>query len=247
MPKITNDIEYILVTTSRAIAIHRRLRSRVDFQKQDRAHALYLLGGGCLTNVVIACEHYARGHQNHVMQTVRFVFETRALAAFFVGVKDDDRRLKAWFEGKIVKAPSKPGRRGNAPVPLGPPPEDPEKFAVWLAKAKAQSDDVHRALYDEYSKSQHSTIDAVRFNMHSQTHEFDYNCGVLAMLPLRNMDLEASLLVPSLQTVWTTSKLGLLTDEEFRAVREMIRNTELRAHGWSSLSAALQPPQAQKV
>ena len=235
MAVITNDIEYVLATARRAIAVHGDLRQRVDFRKHDRAHAVYLLQGGCLTNVVVACDHYSRGHQNHVMQTIRFVFEARALTVFFADVRDDDRRLRAWFEGKIVKAPSKPGRWTSTPSPLGIPPKEPKELEAWKTKAMAQFDDACKTIYDEYSKSQHPTIDAVRFNQHQGTHEFNYDCSALTMRPLVNLDLETGLLIPALQALWCGLKLQLLSRAESEAIRELIRNTEIRARGWSVL------------
>ena len=105
-----NDVNYVTAVLDELAMLHTKLRRRVDFSQQSRQHAIYLIQGGCLTNAYIGVDCYERGYQNHVMQTVRFLFESRALADFLSKMSDSDRRLKAWFEGSIVKVEFGKGR-----------------------------------------------------------------------------------------------------------------------------------------
>jgi hypothetical protein len=161
------------------------------------------------------------------MQTVRFLFESRALADFLSKMSDSDRRLKAWFEGSIVTVEFGKGRAPKLEL-LGPRPQDRAALLGWMGTAQ-------KTLYAEYSKSQHPTIDAVRFNSDGVTHEFNYDCSELAGQPIRNMPLEQGLLMPSLQVVWGHHSLLPLTKEEFETLREAVRQTEIRHAGKSGL------------
>ena len=228
-----NDVNYVKAVLDELAMLHAKLRRRVDFSQQNRQHAIYLIQGGCLTNAYIGVDCYERGYQNHVMQTVRFLFESRALADFLSKMSDTDRRLKAWFEGSIVKVEFGKGRAPKLEL-LGPRPEDRADLPEWMGAAQ-------KTLYAEYSKSQHPTIDALRFNSDGVTHEFNYDCSALAQQPIRNMPIEQGLLMPTLQVIWGHHRLVPLTKVEFESLREAIRQTEIRHAGKSSLPPRLHP------
>ncbi len=225
----TSDVSYVKSVLAELARLHTRLRRRVSFSHQNRQHAIYLLQGGCITNAHIGVDLFQKGYQNHVMQTVRFLFESRALADFFSRMNDSDRRPQAWFEGSIIKVDFGKGRAAKLEL-LGPKPEDHVALPDWMQA-------VQKGLYAEYSKSQHPTIDAVRFNSDGVNHEFTYDCAELAGQLIRNMPLEQGLLMPTLQVLWFHYRLVPLTKEEFEGLREMIRETEIKHASKSSLPA----------
>ncbi len=94
-------------------------------------------------------------------------------------------------------------------------------------------DEIQKTLWVEYSKSQHPTFGAVRFNARQSTYEFAYDCVPLAGQPLTNVTLEGYLLMPTLQVMWMPAEMMPVTSDEFEVMRAMVRETEIRLHGRS--------------
>ncbi len=124
----SNDVTYVVSVIERLVIFHRQWRERLNFAHENRQHATYLVQGGCLTNTLIGLHLYELGYQNHVIQTIRFLFESRVLVQLFMRIKDDGRRLRAWFEDNPIGGLFGPGRAQKPKKSdlMRFPPEDPE-------------------------------------------------------------------------------------------------------------------------
>ena len=216
-------LDFLETVVEKAAGVHRQIRSTIDFSKKDKPHAFYLIQGSCVTNAFISINLARQGYQNLVFQLTRFIRESLALMEYFNTLPNNDNILSSWFDGKIISAPMAPKYPPKKP--------DPKMEARIKTKAKLtgqpietvrRMEEITRMLYDEFSKSQHVTIEAVRYNMDRYTQEFDYLCRGLQYRRYENFTLGEFIVIPTLQCIILYPKITPVSPENRRLLRKLI-------------------------
>lgn len=216
-------LKFLKKVLEKAAEVHRQIRHSIDFLRRDKAHAFYLVQGSCITNAFVSIELARWGYQNLVFQLTRFVRESMALMEYFETLPENSPILREWFEGKIISAPMAPKY----------PPKKPDPKIEERLKRKAElsgqsletvrrTEEVTRILYDEFSKSQHVTLSAVRYNVYRNTHEFDYLCKSLQYRGYENFTLGEFIVIPTLQCIILFPEITPVFPENRKLLRKLI-------------------------
>lgn len=216
-------LDFLETVVEKAAQVHRQIGSIINFSKRDKPHAFYLIQGGCTTNAFICIELARWGYQNLVFQLTRFIRESLALMEYFSTLPNNDNILSSWFDGEIISAPMAPKYPPKKP--------DPKIEARIKTKAKLtgqsietvrRMEQITRMLYNEFSKSQHVTIDAVRYNMDRYTQEFDYLCKGLQYRGYENFTLGEFIVIPTLQCIILYPKITPVSPANRKLLRKLI-------------------------
>jgi len=225
-PGYLDSLETVL---KKAAGVHRQVKLTIDFSKKDKPHAFYLIQGGCITNAFISIELARRGYQNLVFQLTRFIRESMALMEYFETLPENSPILRDWFEDKIISAPMAPKY----------PPKKPDPKIEERLKRKAELsgqsletvrrvEQVTRMLYDEFSKSQHVTLKAVKYNVYRDTHEFDYLSKALQYRGYENFTLGEFIVIPTIQCLILFPEVTPVSLESRKLLRKLIDDVHNR-------------------
>lgn len=144
--------------------LHARNYSLADFAVKDRKHAIYLLQGAAITSAINGQQ--LLGRFGMFGREWRYIAEVSYLIEYLDELEDNDRRVKAWFRGEVIKrVPVKNQidstlRQAQSPLGAG-------FFKMY--------DDEHRAMTNELSKFAHATMSSTLPNVYKATCRFDYD------------------------------------------------------------------------
>lgn len=194
-----------------AISVHKNIYQQIEFDKEDKKHAIYLLQGAVITSVYSALVFNIKGYLNPVAQQKRMIDEMVQLIMFFNEIKDDNRHLRAWFKGRIVERPK--GRGDYLTI------EDRAKKYNLKPEHIRQLDKASKKLVDIVSLYSHPSIESVRVNVFKSTNTFDYAQKQTHERALSPKVFGEMYLAPLLQAFLIPLETVKLTKEEFINLR----------------------------
>lgn len=200
-------------------AVHTNLRLQIDFNLQNKRHAIYLLQGGILTAISTALELNARGYQVPRAQQKRMIDEIIDLIMFFDEVEEDSRQLRAWFGGRIIERTL--GNQGNLTV------ED-RAIRANLSPAQIRTlDNMRQRANQIMSQYMHPSIEAIRANCFRRTHIFDYNHDHTgSQHRISANEFGFLYLVPGLHALLLPARTLPLSEEDFHKLRDYDREIQ---------------------
>lgn len=199
--------------------VHTNLRLQIDFNLQNKRHAIYLLQGGILTAISTALELNARGYLVPRAQQKRMIDEIIDLIMFFDEGEENSRQLRAWFGGRIVERV--PENQGNLTV------EDRAVRANLSPDQIRTLENMRQRANQIMSQYMHPSIEAIRANCFRRTHIFDYNhehTGLQHRISAN--DFAFLYLVPGLHTLLLPARTLPLSEEDFHRLRSYDREIQ---------------------
>lgn len=194
-----------------AIQVHLSLRKQVDFDLEDKKHAIYLLQGGALTALTSAMEFNLRGYMIPRAQQKRMIDEIVDLITFFDEINDDARQIKAWFKGQVVER--EPGNKGNLTI-------EERASRYYFSHDQVQFiDKLKKQINEVMSKFMHPTIDAVRANAYRRTNIFDYYHSNTKSKSMSPEDFGNLYIVPVIHAILIPIRILRLTETQFNQLR----------------------------
>lgn len=203
----TMNLHLIIKIISYLKDVHYFLHEKVDFSKQDKTHAIYLIQGGIITSLCSAFIFNQRGMVVSTMQLKRLIGEALDLLLFFDEIQDNSRQMKTWFEGEVVER--KPGNSGNLTI---------EQRAVDSGldvKGIKTLDNLRKKLNDALSKYCHPTINTMRANVYKRDNTFDYDHLNTIKAQINSKDFSDFFVVPAINALLITkNNFSLLSKDQ---------------------------------
>lgn len=191
--------------------VHSGLRNQVDFNLEDKKHAMYLLQGGILTAITTALRFNNEGLLAPRAQQKRMIDEIIDLITFFDEVNENSRQLRAWFSGKVVERTT--GNKGNLTA-------QERATRVNLTPAQVRYlDELRKKSNLIMSQYMHPTIEVVRANVFRKTHLFDYNHRYTSSLAIFAKDFGNLYVVPGLHALLLPARVLTLSESDFHRLR----------------------------
>lgn len=203
-----------------AASVHQSLIPRVNFEKNDKKHAIYLIQGGVLTTAFTALKFNLDNYYAQTSQQKRLIDEAIDLIWFLDEDTNEEqsRQLKAWFNGKIVER--EPGNSGNLTM------EDRAKINLLTKEQIQHIHSLQKQLNNITSKMVHPTITAMRANSSKSSHIFDYDNLLSKELPFNSKDFGNMFVIPALYSLLIPVRHLLLPKKDFDQLRSFVSEIE---------------------
>lgn len=199
---------YLYNVLLRSLEIHSQQSKMIDFSVNDKKHAIYLLQGGAMTSVASAYKFFRTGMYVPCAQQKRMLDEILNLIMFFDENEENDRQLRAWFDGRVIER--QPGNAGNLSI------EERAKRYYILPEQVKTLDELMERMNAEMSKYMHPTINAIRSNMSKSKHLFDYHHTYTYRQPsMSPYDFGVLYMVPAINTLLVPIRNLLLPQNYF--------------------------------
>lgn len=218
--KTTEDYDFLEEALKTGFKVHSEVLKRVDLTRQDRPHAIYLLQGSALTNAYASIQFGRQGFLNAVFQVTRFVKETIELMDYIASLEDRDRHISAWFRDEVISVPRSQNDRRTE--------EQIEKLSGLFnipVESVTRYKEGQKVMWEEFSKSTHPTLGAVRYNMTTTGH-VDYTSGALANDAMQDFTIGSFVVIPVLGSLLLHAKIVPYTRAEFDLVRPLVDEVE---------------------
>jgi hypothetical protein len=149
---------------SRLIELHKLNQNMVNFENEDRKHAIYLLQGATITSAI-----NIRNINNQVGmigREWRYASEATYTIEYLDELEDDSRLLNGWFRrnGTINRKPK--GGRIDSSKRQEKSKLDPTYFE--------QIDNLHKVIFNQLSQFAHASYKSTQGNVTVSTRSFDY-------------------------------------------------------------------------
>ena len=187
------------------------IRSQVDYKKNDKKHAIYLLQGGVLTAATNAFEFNSKGLLAPRAQQKRMIDEIVALIFFFDELSDHARQVKAWFNGSIVERSQ--GNKGNLTSD-----ERASRYSL-TAEQIQRMDSLRKQSNQIMSLYMHPTIEVIRSNVFKDSNVFDYDHERTYTHVIEPATFGNLYVTPALHSLLTPIRVLHLGQEEFANIR----------------------------
>ncbi|MDO8269981.1 MAG: hypothetical protein Q7T54_04915 [Candidatus Levybacteria bacterium] len=198
--------------------IHISSISRIDFDKEDKKHAIYLLQGGVLTAVSNAFQFNLNGFYVPTTQQKRLIDEAIDLIWFFDENLKKQRQLRAWFAGRIVERV--PGNEGNLTL------KQRAEINLLDIDRIQKMDDLQKTINHIVSEVMHPTIKAMRANSSKRTHLFDYDNLTPKKPQYSPENFGNMFVVPSLFSLLIPIRHLQVNNAQFDILRSYVRDIE---------------------
>lgn len=201
-----------------AIQVHLSLHKQVNFDLEDKKHAIYLLQGGALTALASAMEFNLRGYLIPRAQQKRMVDEIVDLITFFEETSDNARQIKAWFKGRVVER--EPGNQGNLTT------EERAELYFFSPEQVLAMDKLKKQINEVMSNYMHPTIEAIRANAYRRTNIFDYYHRNTQSKSIDPVDFGNLYVVPVIHAILIPVRVLKLAEEQFNQLRSYDREIQ---------------------
>ncbi len=201
-----------------AVQVHISLRQQVDFNLEDKKHAIFLLQGGALTALATAMEFNQIGYMVPRAQQKRMIDEIVDVINFFDEIDDDARQIKAWFKGKVVER--EPGNKGNLT-------EEERATRYYFSPDQVKAfDKLRKEINKVMSDFMHPTLRAIRANVSKSTNLFDYFHQTTSSQAMNPVDFGNLYTVPVLDALLIPVRILMLTEAQFNQLRSCDKELE---------------------
>lgn len=198
--------------------VHMSLIPRINFNLEDKKHAIYLLQGGILTAVSNAITFIQGGYHAPASQQKRLIDEAINLIWFFDENDSQTRQIKAWFNGHVVEREE--GNKGNLTA------SQRAKLNFLPEEEIKTMDEMYAGLSNITSKSMHPTLSTMRANCSKSTHLFDYD-NLLPKKPNYSpRDFGNFFVIPALYSLLIPIRSLLVSEFWFNTLRAFISEIE---------------------
>lgn len=202
-----------------AYRVHKTFIRKIDFNIENKAHAIYLIQGGALTATANAYTFNLGGYYLPTQQQKRFIDEAINLIWFFDENPDTTRQISAWFRNEVVERT--PGNKGNLSLKQRAKINFTDEYHIQ------EIDKSTKKLIDYSSTIMHPTLKAVRLGLSKSTHIFDYD-NLIHKRPLFNVsDFGNMFIIPALYSLLIPFRTFPLLKSDFDRLREYISIIEI--------------------
>jgi len=160
------DLKLGWKVTTELINIHKAFKQEVNFNKQNKKLAIYLVLGGTITFLVRSLRSIELGYSEEFAPLQRLISDSMDLTMFFCELPENSRQLTAWFNGKIIER--KPGNQGNLSTK-----ERSKSFKIEQ-KAIKNMDDTVKTATKVLSTYVHPTYDMATITFDKPNNSFKY-------------------------------------------------------------------------
>lgn len=204
-----------------AKCIHRASLQHVEFETENKRHAIYILQGGMLTLSSFALRFCLEGLTLPRSQQWRMLVEALDLILYLNELPDDSRKIKAWFRGEVVTRTV--SKTDNPPISV-------RLYGALTEEQVTSADKTKNNLVDILSKyAMHPTLKNMQANMMMDTNEFDYDC-LLTPKPESEINpgiFARAYVIQTLQSLLLPITVFPKTHEEFRLIKGHLDEIEI--------------------
>ena len=193
------------------IEIHNQYNHEVNPLVKDIKLAVYYLQGGCITQAKFALKAWSMSDLNTPLRAKRFIDESKQLIFGLIAVGDKDRAryLKSFFKDQITKI----DLRKHKEDILKRTGMEESFFDTWFDNTKILS--------HGFSKGVHPNLRSVAYNSNIDSGKFDYDATSFTYGNIENFDFAHYIIIPTIDSVITSSGLFNLTKEDLAQITEL--------------------------
>lgn len=206
--------EQIATVIQAAINHHKSIKAKVDFNKNDKIHALYIVLGGVLSMTCTAHALNQQGIKMSLYPLRRLLNEAVELVLFIEELSSDSRQLKAWFNGKIIERNIKKNDQYKR-----------IEAEVFTEEQIAAKDKESKNFNDLLSKFAHPSITLLRTTMSRSSNDFDY-FNEHGNPVLTSRDFANFFLIPCLYALLLPIKTLPMSNERYDILRSLMLSLE---------------------